>query len=452
MTPARGGSGLTRGSCRVAAFAFVFVLTPRPTYAVALDDALPSWLSIRLTQRSRFEYLDEQFRQARGGPEQGLALRTHMRAAVSIGPARFTVELLDARMYFVNDKAALNSGLINPVEVLQANVALGGDAPFGRGQLGLRLGRMTIDVGSRRFVARNNYRNTINAFTGLDMRWRGDRGRRVRLFATLPVLRRPTDRDSLADHRIEFDREGFETVFGGALFGSGPRRFDTELELYTFGLYERDSRSVATADRRLVTLGVRAWRSPRPGALDFEVEMAFQSGVSRASRAAAEDLDHVAGFGHVSIGYTFDVWARPRVVFQHDSASGDGDSDDGQNNRFDTLYGARRFEYGPTGLYGAFARTNLHSPGVRIVVKPWAVVDGFVAYRAVWLASAADAWTTAGIRSDGEDFVGHQLEGRLRWHVAAPNVTVEAGVAHSWLSSWAGRDPTYGYVQLTLGL
>ena len=60
----------------------------------------------------------------------------------------------------------------------------------------------------------------------------------------------------------------------------------------------------------------------------------------------------------------------PRLIFQYDYASGDDDPNDADNNRFDTLYGARRFDFGPTGIYGPFARANLSTPGMRIKLKP----------------------------------------------------------------------------------
>ena len=126
---------------------------------------------------------------------------------------------------------------------------------------------------------------------------------------------------------------------------------------------------------------------------------------------------------------------------------GDADPADAINERFDTLYGARRFEYGPTGIYGAFARSNISSPGMRLEVVPRPAANGFLSYRALWLAQASDAWPTTGIRDpDGVSgkFLGHQIEGRARWSVLNAHMTIEAGFARLWIGEFASRAPN-GY-------
>ena len=107
--------------------------------------------------------------------------------------------------------------------------------------------------------------------------------------------------------------------------------------------------------------------------------------------------------------------------------------------------------------FGAMARSNLHSPGLRVEITPHAMFDAFAAYRAVWLAEAADAWTASGVRDPtggSGDFVGHQIELVLRFRVPG-NVAVDAGFAHLFRGAFAtdapnanpGGDPTYFYVQ-----
>jgi hypothetical protein len=101
---------------------------------------------------------------------------------------------------------------------------------------------------------------------------------------------------------------------------------------------------------------------------------------------------------------------QAELLAQFNYASGDNDPNDGKNNRFDTLFGARRFEFGPTSIYGAFSRCNLISPGIRLQVKPPGRVSGFTGYRVNWLASDRDAWMTANVVDPSGlsgSFLGH---------------------------------------------
>jgi phosphoglycolate phosphatase-like HAD superfamily hydrolase len=150
-------------------------------------------------------------------------------------------------------------------------------------------------------------------------------------------------------------------------------------EIYLFGLQEEDSPALPTRNRELYTPGLRFSRKAADAAWDFDFESAIQFGTLRGS-------------------YTFAASGSPHLAVLYDYASGDKSSADNDSNRFDTLYGARRFEHGPTGIYGAFARSNIQSPGVRISRKPHAQIDGMIGYRAYWLASDTDAWTTSGLR------------------------------------------------------
>ena len=149
------------------------------------------------------------------------------------------------------------------------------------------------------------------------------------------------------------------------------------------------------------------------------------------------------------------------MALQYDYASGDENPADGTNERFDTLFGARRFEWGPTGIYGPFARSNLHTPGVRVQLKPHARVTTFVAYRGYWLASDQDAWTTAGLRDptgQANDFLGSQVEIRVRFDVLPGNVRWESGYAHLFGGDFIDEAPgsnrqgdsDYAYSQLVL--
>jgi hypothetical protein len=430
-----------------------------------LDNAIPGdLLSLTLTQRTRYEYLSEQFRTSSvGDPEdQVVVLRTLLHGRLQPMPGvALGAELQDSRAY-VTDDTALNTTVVNAVELLRAYAELRREDVFG-GQLRLSGGRMTMDVGSRRLVARNIFRNTINGFTGLDLEWTGDAAGGIvcRAFWTLPVRRLPNDQAALQDNEVEFDEESTDAQFWG-LFAAGRSRFGFDVDFSLFGLHEDD---VAThpLNRNLFTAGGRLVREPSAGQFDYEVEFALQWGESRYSRSAGVDLDHFAHFEHLEVGYRFDAPWQPRLAVQWDYASGDEDPTDGRNGRFDTLFGARRFEFGPTGIYGPFARSNLFTAGGRVQVRPRAAVSAFLAYRAFWLAQKRDRWTTSGVWDpSGESgrFLGHQVEVRGRWRPLPGNLLLEVGWAHLFRGEFARtapnavatRDSDYFYTQAVIWL
>lgn len=432
-----------------------------PAHAAAQDDS--GGLDIMATQRTRYESLQNQFRAGAPGNDGALSLRTTILAELRRGPLFADVEIADARLYLADDNTPLNTTLVNPIDLLQGFVGVETGALLGGGSATrVRVGRFTMDLGSRRLVARNVFRNTISAFTGIDVLRTGKDDREARVFVTLPVDRRPSAREELAANAVRPDRESTGTIFWG-VFLSPWTSGSLHTDVYVLGLQERDSRSRVTANRRLVTSGLRVVRAPAPGTTDFEIETALQTGASRASTSPSdtEDLDHLAYFLHASIGRSFDTAWQPRVVLQYDRASGDPDPADGRNGSFDTLFGARRFEFGPTGIYGALARSNIRSIGLRLTIRPASSLDGLIAYRPAWLDRRRDAWTTGGIRDvagGSGSFVGHQLEADLRWR-PRKSLTVESGLARMWLGPYAPRasglgtameDPFYLYAQIEL--
>jgi len=87
-------------------------------------------------------------------------------------------------------------------------------------------------------------------------------------------------------------------------------------------------------------------------------------------------------------------------------------------NRFDTLYGMRRGEYGPAGIYSAIGRANISTPGLRLDLSPGKRFDALLAYKAMWLASRTDTFSTTGVRDasgTSDRFAGHQIDARVRY-------------------------------------
>lgn len=424
---------------------------------------LPQWLSLDGTFRARYETLSPQFRVSRNGSDQVFVTRTTVKAGLHHGAFSLVGEMIDSRASLDDDGSFLNTTVVNPVELLQGYVQWRPRALLRDGDMSdVRVGRLTMDVGSRRFVARNRYRNTINAFTGIDWKWQSAGGRQLRAFFTLPVAREPDTFAGLRDNDVEFDREDSDVKFWG-FYAADTWRANDHIEVFYFGLDEDDSSTRQTRNRDLSTIGLRLYRSPRAGHVDYEFETAFQFGESRSSTAATNtrDLDHFARFHHAELGYSFVAPWRPRLVVQYDYASGDDNPADGDYERYSTLYGARRFDFGPTGIYGPFARENLNTPGLRVQVKPAAKLSGFLAWRGYWLASDQDAWTTAGIVDPSgatDSFIGHQVELSVRYEPAPGNVRLESGFAHVFAGDFIDDAPnsrrpgdvTYAYTQIAL--
>ena len=433
-----------------------------------LEDAfLPEGLFLEVSHRSRYEFLNDDFRANNNGDTDVFVFKTLVHAGGRLpldGPMGIQVgaELLDARAE-QNADTVLNTTIVNATELLRAYAELDHDSLLG-GRGVMRGGRITMNVGSRRFVARNRFRNTINGFTGLDAEWKGgaELGHlHLRGFWALPVLREPRLRSRQLDNDIVFDTESLDVQFWGLFIARDLGPWIGRGELYFFGLNERDAPDRATRNRRLFTPGFRLERKAAKGQLDYTLETAVQFGRSRASASSGRSLVHLAHFHHITIGYTFDLPWSPRFMVQYDYASGDENPNDGSNERFDTLFGARRFEWGPTGIYGPFARANLNTPGLRLQLTPSERLRGFLAYRAYWLASDQDAWPVAGVvdaTGGSSGFLGTQIEFRIRFDVVPGNVLFETGYAHLFAGDFVDEAPNsnrqgdsdYAYSQVTV--
>lgn len=388
-----------------------------------------------------------------------LAFRTTLRAELKFESFGATAELMDSEQALADSGTPLDTTMVNSFELLQAYGAFRWAGPLADGNRSeVRLGRQTLDLGSRRLVARNAFRNTVNAFTGALWQWELQQGPTVRAFYFLPHHRLPSDAPSLLDNEIQYDEESFDVQFWGLhtqwkglpLGGTG--------ELYFFGLHEHDSVDLPTRNRELYTPGLRFSRAPSKGGWDYDVESVVQFGQARNSTAATDrtDLDHFAHFHHAEVGYTVEFAWSPRGALVFDYASGDHSPSDQESNRFDTLFGARRFDHGPTGIYGAFARSNIRSPGYSLGIRPASSVEAEFKHRLYWLASDRDGWTTSGVRDAAgasSSFVGHQVEAMIRWDILPGNLRLEAGLAHLFAGGFVEDAPnathrgdsTYGY-------
>ena len=113
--------------------------------------------------RVRYEYLDGQVRAGLNPTDEQLAFRTTLFAEYRTGGLRLVGEVYDSRAYLGKQGSSVSSNDVNTFEPVQAYVAANVDALFGKGtKASVQLGRYVLNLGSRRLIASDDFRNTTN--------------------------------------------------------------------------------------------------------------------------------------------------------------------------------------------------------------------------------------------------------------------------------------------------
>lgn len=379
--------------------------------------------------RVRYESIDGQARAGFNSSDQLLNVRTILTADYQPDPqVHLVAELWDSRVYGADRGTPISTGEVNTLEPAQLYVTVALPGALGKGsKLDVQAGRFLLNLGSRRLVAADDYRNTTNSYTGLKLDMAVSAGWKATMFYTLPQQRLPGDLDSLLENRVELDREGFDFVLWGGLVSRARTVAGATAEVGFFHLGESDATGRPTRDRSLDTFSGRIIRDPAPRRWDFELEGIAQTGTTSTSLAPSAPQQKVsAWFLHADLGYTFGGDWKARLALEYDHAS--GDKRGGSFGRFDPLLGMRRLDLAPSGLYNTISRTNLISPGVRLEAVPSGKSELMVSYRPFWLAARQDAFSSSGVRDPSGhsgSFAGHQLDARLRYRLAR-NIRLEA--------------------------
>lgn len=416
----------------------------------------PDWLAVSGSVRLRYETLENQFVAGRTGSDAMLATQSLLKLEAHRDDLAAGVEFIDVRRW-IGDSGGGVANEIDALEPLQAYLSWRPKQVMG-GDVDLTLGRFTLDLGSRRLAARANFRLPTQTYTGVRSVWNGSGGRRITGFYAAPATRLPSDTASALDNEIVLNRET-GTRFGGLLIETPVAGLSADA--YFYSLDEDDAPDIATRNRQLATYGLRLRRPPKTGAPDFELEYASQSGEARATTGAADTtgLKVDAHMAHAEAGYSFNAPWSLRLALQWDFATGDRDPTDARLERFDALFGDRRFDLGPTSTFSAVARTNFNSPALRLEVKPDAASEALIAWRAVRLESARDAFGNNNVRdpsgASGDD-VGDQIEARYRRWLVKDSLRLDVGGA--WIreggflrnapNATRQGDPLFGYLEL----
>ena len=376
--------------------------------------------------RVRYEAVAGQVRPGFNASDDLINLRTTLFAEHRGGPLRIGGEVYDSRAWGGDRATPISTSEVNTFEPVQAYVALDFKSKA-LGPVTLLAGRSMLNLGSRRLVAADDYRNTTNSYTGLRLDL-APGGVRTTVIYVHPQLRLPDGIDAVLDQRHQLDRESRALELWGGVAARPRTLGPAALEGFYFHLEERDAAGRPTRDRSLDTLGVRVMLDPKVAALDYEVEAMHQGGEVSLTAAPGVARQAVsAGFVHADLGYTYRHRLRPRVSAEFDWVSGDRPG--GKYTRFDTLFGMRRADFAPSGLYAALGRANMITPGLRLEVAPPGPWDAFAAVRGLWLEARDDAFATTGVRdASGRSgrYAGAQIEARWRYWLIKDRLRAEA--------------------------
>jgi hypothetical protein len=348
------------------------------------------WLDLGLEYRSRFEHRDNDFRRAdqtldrRGDQtiDEPLLLRTRAYVGVKniLDPFRFVLELQDSRRNLGGYTREYDTRDVNNLHILQGYLELNFKQTFlGKDQLGndrpiwIRAGRHAWEAGDRRLIARNEWRNTTNNFSGL----RANIGQKkndweLELFAVKPIQRFTRDNDETNESQN----------FYGGIFNYRGWSDVVTFEPFYFLLkqdgnkvkYDNDGRPAelsAKVDREINTAGLRAYGVIPGTQFDFDGSYNKQWGkVERLNGTKLDEVDHDAHAYNFELGYSIKHPWKPRLSAFYGLASGDRrtprGSDTTDMERFDRLFGFAR----PWSNDDYIQMENIRTQKVRLEFEP----------------------------------------------------------------------------------
>jgi hypothetical protein len=391
---------------------------------------LPDFVDLGIENRTRFESYDHPWRSTQkiggGRTDSQVLLRSRVRVGLDNGPFRFLFEGQDSRAYWNNDQGDfVNDTTVNEWDILQLFWSVTLDNVLESGlRTDLHFGRMTLDFGKRRYVSRNDFTNATKAFDGVH--WQIGQGKtwRFRAFLVEPVIR----------DQVKLDEQNANNVFWGTYVESQHLPW-FNVNAFYFGLNDQQLQN-KNLHRTYSTFGLRLFKPPAINEFDYEFEGAIQ-------RGHLGNVDHFAYNPNAEVGYTLDLPWTPRFWVQYTYASGTRTPGGSQEGNFDPLFGERQFDLMPTGNFGPFIRSNISSPGWRLIVQPaqdWKVQ---VKQRFWYLAQSKDSFGSSGLRDStgrsGND-IGHDVEFRVQWAVGN-NMDFDVGYDHWFKGSYFDRLP-----------
>lgn len=444
------------------------------------------WLNVGLDSRTRFEYRENDYRpwaNTSGVPASGpsatpayadpnniserryypqslwlVRTRGYLGIKDILDPFRFVVEFQDSRAF--NNIYELQGQEINQTELIQGfgeiflKDALGTDAKGQGRAISLRAGRMAFEIGSRRLIARNEFRNTTNNFEGFRLRL-GERYNDVDLdsFLMRPVIRYP----------YQWDRPDWQNwVYGSFLSVRSISPYIT-LQPYFIGRHQYgdplNPSNAFKVKRETQAPGLRVYGNYNNFDYDLDVMKQFGTvgqvqpyGFGVTAPSTNYPYGQLTGLygpyggiqktvAHDAIAYGFDVgytiaehpW-KPRISAVYIYGSGSRSPFGNVNGNVDTFYGFNQ----PFSRNDYIGWNNVKDPKIRIEFEPIKDTKIDSAFSAYWLASASERWDRANLWAplgNRGTFMGTELDFRVRQKVN-DFINISASYARFWPGSF----------------
>jgi hypothetical protein len=248
--------------------------------------------------------------------------------------------------------------------------------------LSATIGRQFLSYGDQRLVGPLEWLNQARVFDAVKLRYTAQKWS-LDAFVSSPV----TFRDHMWNQSPFLDNDETQNdMFSGLYFSTLFVPFNKTTDFYVF--HKRDDGNANFGPRRddssFLTFGT-LWKGDpaKLGGWDYETEMAYQTG-----EVSGRNLSAFAG--HWGVGYNWlkHSW-KPRVAFQYNYGSGDGDNNDGDIGTFQNLYPTNHLFYGYMDTTGW---VNMHNPQLNISFSPSAKLKVMIDYHLYWMANTADSW------------------------------------------------------------
>lgn len=375
------------------------------------------WLDVGLEHRTRYEYRENDLRPSvptskfRNDPDNIWLLRTRAYAGIKdiLDPLRFAIEFQDSRSY--NSLYEKTNGEVNEFELIQGYVELYFNNLLGHNRpLSIRAGRMHLELLDRRLIGNNQFRNTTNNFEGFRVRF----GKKQNNWDLDTFALQPVDR-----LKYEFDQPDEDTwIYGGVLSLKQWSDYVT-IQPYFIGRKQNGDPTNRVASNRkpdidIYAPGLRVYGLLGDSGFDFDTDINKQFGRFGVLSGTNQTLQqHDALAYSLELGYTFDHDWKPRASLYYGYGTGDKNSSDRINQRFDAFYGFNQ----PWSRNDYFSWDNVHAPKARLEFVPYKDVRVDLGYNAFWQESETGGWNRANLRDatgKSGSFLGHEFDIRMR--------------------------------------